>query len=387
METLSDRDRFLRLMRYQTIDRVPYHETPLWGQTIDRWYREGMPPVEREDALLGPMGLYSGSEFFGLDRREYVDVRLDAQPPLPETILEETERYRVFVDEEGTTRKALKVGESRSMRMSMDTFVDFPAKNREEWARFKRRFDPRTPLRYPKWWREKVSIWARRDYTLVLPLNSVHAFGLFSWLRRCMGTVNACTVFYDDPAFAEELLDFYTDFTIETVHKAVHEVPPDYFNIFEDMAGKGGPLVSPRLCKKFMVPRYRRLVDFLGIHGVEFVSLDSDGDLRPLIPLLMEAGIALLWPLEVAAGMEPLELRREYGRDLRLSGGIDKRELAEGKTRKDIERELLRKVPALLEDGGYIPTLDHDVPPDVPYDNYLYYLELKRRIAEGRYDV
>ena len=99
--------------------------------------------------------------------------------------------------------------------------------------------------------------------------------------------------------------------------------------------------------------------------------------------MVMEGGINVLWPVEPAAGMEPLELRKEYGRDLRLWGGIDKRALARG--RDDIEHELLRKVPALLEDGGYIPMLDHDVPPDVPYDNYLYYVEIKRRIAEGQY--
>ena len=381
MDTLTDRERFLRAMRYEPVDRVPSFEMPLWGQTIDRWYAEGMPLVEREDALLGPMGLYSGSEYFGLDRREYVDIRLDAQPPFPERVIEETDRYRVFIDEEGSTRKALKEREARGTRMSMDTFVDFPIKTREDWAQFKKRFDPRTPLRYPKWWGEKVRIWAQRDYTLVLPMNSTRAFGLYSWLRRCMGTVNACTVFYDDPAFAEELLDFYTQFAMETIHKALHDVQFDYFNIFEDFAGKGGPLVSPKLFKRFLLPHYRRITEFLHSHDVEFVSMDSDGDVRVLIPLIIDAGINCLWPLEVAAGMEPLDIRKEYGHELRLWGGIDKRELAKG--RKEIRKELLRKVPALIEAGGYIPTLDHDVPPDIPYDNFMTYLEIKRRIIEG----
>ena len=92
----------------------------------------------------------------------------------------------------------------------------------------------------------------------------------------------------------------------------------DFYNIFEDMAGKGGPLVSPKFMKNFMLPHYRRFVDFLHSHGIEFVCVDSDGDVRALIPLFMEAGINCLEPLEVAAGMEPLEVRQEYGRDLRL---------------------------------------------------------------------
>ena len=383
METLTNRERFRRTMRYQAVDRIPYYEMGIWGQTLDRWQKEGMPMVEKEENLVGAMGLLSGSDYFGFDRRDYVDVRLDAQPPYPAEVTEETDRYRIWIDEEGSTRKALKEGEAHGVRMSMDTFVDFPAKNREEWAQFKKRFDPSTPGRYPKWWDEKVKVWAQRDYPAVLPLNSERAFGLYSWLRRCMGTTNACLVFYDDPAFAEELLDYYTDFTMSTIHRALHEVDIDYFNIFEDMSGKGGPLVSPKLCRQFMVPRYRRIADFVRSHGVEFVSLDTDGDPRALISLLMEAGINCLWPLEVASGIEPLEIRKEYGRDLRLWGGIDKRELAKG--RKEIEHELLRKVPALLEDGGYIPMVDHDVPPGVSYANFLYYVELKRRIAEGRF--
>jgi uroporphyrinogen decarboxylase len=189
-------------------------------------------------------------------------------------------------------------------------------------------------------------------------------------------------VFYDDPVFAEELLDFYTQFTMETIHKALHDVQFDYFNIFEDFAGKGGPLVSPKIFKRFLLPRYRQVTDFLHRHGVEFISMDSDGDVRVLIPLIIEAGINCLWPLEVAAGMQPLQIRKEYGRDLRLWGGIDKRELTKG--RKEIRAELLRQAPAIIEDGGYIPTLDHDVPPDIPYDNFMTYLEIKRRIIEGR---
>ena len=324
-----------------------------------------------------------GSEYFGLDRWEYADIRLDAQPYYAQRILEETPRYRKFIDEEGSTRLALKEGEEHGVRMSMDTFVDFPAKTRPEWAQFKKHFDPGTPTRYPKWWAEKARLWNQRDYVLVLPENSERAFGLFSWLRRCMGTENACLLCYDDPAFAEELLDFYTDFTMETIHAALHDVTVDVFNVFEDMAGKGGPLMSPKLFKQFMLPRYQRFTAFLREHGVEFISMDSDGDVRALIPLIMEAGINCLWPLEVASDMDPVKIRKEYGRDLRLWGGIDKRELAKG--RKEIDKELFRKVPVLIEEGGYIPHVDHGTHPDVPFENFLYYQEIMRRIAEGRY--
>ena len=91
--------------------------------------------------------------------------------------------------------------------------------------------------------------------------------------------------------------------------------------------------------------------------------------------MLIEAGITCIWPLEVAAGNDPRELRRRFGRRVAISGGIDKRCLAGD--RQAIKAELEAKIPALVREGGYIPTLDHSVPPDVPYSNFLYYLELK----------
>jgi uroporphyrinogen decarboxylase len=84
-----------------------------------------------------------------------------------------------------------------------------------------------------------------------------------------------------------------------------------------------------------------------------------------------------MFPLEVAAGVDPYAWRREFGRELRLKGGIAKRPLVEGG--RAIDRELERIRP-LLEQGAYIPHLDHLVPPDIPYAHYVEYLEKKRRL-------
>lgn len=99
--------------------------------------------------------------------------------------------------------------------------------------------------------------------------------------------------------------------------------------------------------------------------------------------ILIAAAPVLLGGEAGAAGMDVVRLRAEYGRDLALSGGIDKRELA--RDRKAIEREVTGKMGPLLQDGGYIPTVDHTVPPDVSYDSFMYYLELKCATAKGRH--
>lgn len=83
--------------------------------------------------------------------------------------------------------------------------------------------------------------------------------------------------------------------------------------------------------------------------------------------------------------MYAVKIRKKYGKSLAFMGSIDKRGLAKGK--KEIEKELLRQPPFLLQKGGYIPTVDHTIPPDVSYENFSYYLNIKRKLLEGRYGV
>ena len=109
--------------------------------------------------------------------------------------------------------------------------------------------------------------------------------------------------------------------------------------------------------------------------------LDSDGNPDLLIPMLMDAGVDMIWPMERAAGMDPVETRKKYGKSLRLSGGVDKREIAKGKEAIDAH---LRHLAPLVEEGGFIPTIDHAVPPDVSWDNFKYYMDSKRKMLEGK---
>lgn len=148
---------------------------------------------------------------------------------------------------------------------------------------------------------------------------------------------------------------------------------------WEDMAFKSGPLISPDMVRKFMMPRYKKLNELLHSIGVDVIFVDSDGNLDLLIPLWLECGINFVWPLEVAAGNDAVAMRKEYGTDLILGGAIDKRALIKGK--EATKEEVMSKVPFLLEKGGYFPSVDHLVPPDVPFENYCYYINLLREIA------
>lgn len=376
---MNARERFQNTMHFQPVDRVPLTEIGLWEQTIERWRAEGMPPRVPE---RGNTRLVYGSEFFGLDRMEVLDIEFNMIPGFKEEVLEEDNRYMIIRRPDGRITKALKEGMVRGMRASMDEYIDFPVKCREDWEALKWRYNPESPTRYPLFWEDRVRCLRDRDYPLHVPaVGSTKLNGFYSSFRNWMGTEKACTVFYDDPGWAHEMCDFIADMIITTLQQALSDVDFDFFLWHEDFAFKTGPLVSPHIFQKFLLPRYRRVNDFLHSFGIDLIFLDTDGDPRVLIPLLIEAGINGLMPLEAAANQDPVALRREYGHDLLLWGGIDKRALAQDKAA--IEAELQSKLPPLLEDGGYLPTLDHTAPPDIPYQNFLYYLDLKRKIVEG----
>ena len=356
-------------MHFQSVDRAPMIEVGFWAAAQERWLREGMPEeARRRDTIT-----FNGCAFFGLDEQRDLRLNLGMMPPFKEELLGEDERTVTKRNGEGVVQRCMKDGSS------MPQFISWPVRSRRDFARLKRRYDPTHPERHPGDWDELVR-WAP---TRACPLwgPGIGSVGFYSMLRRWMGTENACTVFYDDPLLAEQMLEFIADFTLGVLARPLGQVQLDYFLWWEDFAFKNGPLVSPGIFRRFLLPRYQRVNEALRRTGIDIIFLDSDGDPSVLIPLLLEGGINGLYPIEAAAGMDPVRLRREYGRALLLWGGVDKRALA--KDKHAIAQELRSKLPPLLAEGGYIPQLDHLAPPDISYENWLFYLDLKRQMLEN----
>jgi uroporphyrinogen decarboxylase len=153
--------------------------------------------------------------------------------------------------------------------------------------------------------------------------------------------------------------------------------------MWEDMCHKTGPLISPAWFREFMLPHMKRVTRGLHDVGIDIIMVDSDGRVDELLPLWLEAGVNLHYPLEAAAGCDPLRYRELYGRDILLMGGIDKRVMRDGCTRADVEREVMAKVPALWKQGGYSPMVDHAVPPDVPFELFRHYVDLVQDICRS----
>jgi len=241
----------------------------------------------------------------------------------------------------------------------------------------KARFSPHSPRRRPEFWESYKQLLKERNYPIRLNME-----GLFWWVRKMMGLERTCTTIHRNPELVQEMMDFIVDFQIEVLGGILDEDEiVDYVVIFEDMAYKKGPMISPKVTRELMLTGYRQIVSFLKEHKVNTIMVDSDGNVEPLIPIWLEAGINGILPCEVAAGMNPVALREKYGKRLIVFGGIDKRALSGGK--EAIRDEVMAKVPYLASLGGYVPSVDHQVPFEVSLDNYLYYLKIMRSVTQN----
>ena len=325
-------------------------------ETLKRWEEEGYNDGDLEQIDFDAWNVCSDWFF--------------PHPPFERQVVEEDGRHILYVNHEGIVVRELK----SNPLSSMPQFVRFPVETSEDFRAFAReRLQPDVGARIGDNWVEKLKL--LRAQPAVLWVIADRWGGFFGPLRNLLGVEKLCTTFYTDPALIEEMMDTIADYLVAMTGEILDHVQIDMFGFWEDMAYNHGPLISPDLVRRHMSPRYRRVVDYLRGRGVEWISLDSDGRIDSLLPVWLEAGINLVYPFEVAAGMDVVAMRRRFGCGLRMYGGIDKRALAAGSSAIDAELERVRPV---VEEGGYIPNVDHSVPANVSYANYRHYLERLR---------
>ena len=364
-EPMTPHERYQAFMRFQPVDRAPLKEWSPWESTIANWTAQTGQTREQVLAYLGECDPECGT---GVD--------FSMHPPFEERVVAEDDTTVTKIDRMGLTHRQFKQGPETSM----PEFVGFPVTTRDDWQRIKRRFDPTTPGRYPDDWIGRVARWKRDRPVLRLYGFVANYYGgpsLFGFARMLLGPERVLYAFYDDPDMVHDMMETATEFSLAMLAKALREAPVTLVQFWEDMCYKSGPLISPATFRTFMLPRYKRITDAIRAAGVDIIFVDSDGNVAELIPLWIEAGINGVFPMEQAAGNDIRAYRRQYGTDLLMSGGIDKRALAIGA--RAIDRELEARVPLALA-GGYIPTIDHAIPPDVPYEHFRYYWDRKKRM-------
>ena len=363
-------DRAYRVFTYQPVDRVPDIEFGYWPQTIRRWLKEGMPidltPKETEDMFCSRL-----DDFFGFEKEGGgFSGRLDIHPPFEQQIIEQKAESVIFRDANGILAERYL---NESDNSSIPHFLEFPVKTPADWERIKDRYRLDDPFRQllPEQLPE-----LRRDLAAGKEIR-LFFMGFYGRLRDWMGMPNLSTAFYDHPAMIHEMVSHWAELCVAQIEQLPPDIPIDRLDWWEDMASKAGPLVGPRLFRQFLQPGYQRVMDAARQRGCNLSMVDCDGNPHDLVACWLDVGVNIMFPLEVAAGVDPYAWREEFGKELRLRGGIAKAPLVEGGSA--IDRELERIRP-LLEQGGYIPHLDHLVPPDISYSNYCEYLEKKRAL-------
>jgi len=257
---------------------------------------------------------------------------------------------------------------------SIPHFLSWPVASIEDFERLAaERLDPENAGRLPPGW--KTSIEELNEYEGVVALGG-YPCGFFGAARYLMGEVALLTGFLENPELVQMIIDHLADLWASMYDLVLPQVDVDCIHIWEDMSYKNGPLISPDLFREFMVPAYRQITEVARSHGVDVVLVDTDGDCSQLIPLFLEGGVTGIYPFEVQSGMDVRRVREAFP-SLQILGGIDKRELAGDPDR--IDAELERRLPGVVSQGGYIPMGDHQIPPDVSWENYCYY---RRRLAE-----
>ncbi|MDO8587737.1 MAG: uroporphyrinogen decarboxylase family protein [Armatimonadota bacterium] len=357
---MTDLERFRATMNYQSVDRRPFWVWGPWPETVDRWKLEGYDEAEFDYGAGADSASIYGGWFF-------------PNPPFEREVVHEDDEHILYVNHEGILLRELK----NHPLSSMPQFVKFPVETREEFRKFwKERMRPDLTERIgPDWQRQLREI---RELPHPFIIISDRWGGFFGPIRNLLGVERLCMLFHDDPAFVEEMMDADADFIIAMMSQILDVATPDAYAFWEDMAYNTAPLISPEMARRYMLPRYKRVTEFLTGRGVKHIVLDSDGRIDSLIPIWLDSGINCLYPFEVQCGMDVLAVRGKYGRDLRIWGGVDKRALAKGP--RAIDAELARLRP-LIEEGGYIPHTDHSIPPDVSFANYKYYVKRMEEIC------
>jgi uroporphyrinogen decarboxylase len=364
MVSMTPRQRLMAVLEFQPVDRVPLMDYSYWFETIEAWHQQGLSPeITRFDEGYFSLDRgYKQGVFHPYDTPGAVD---GFYPPFELKILRDEGDKVVMRDEEGVILR-----QQKRMR-TIPQYLRFPVENRADYEALRWRLNGADAGRYPDGWDQYMQQMVATKQPICLRLN-----GFFNWPRKLMGLEGLCLAYYDQPDLVETINADHLQFLKDLSLTPLGDLPVDYALILEDLAYRGGPFIGPDVFRHFITPYYQELNDFLRQHGVRKILVDTDGDVRDVVALFIEVGVDGILPCERAAGSDPIELRRRYP-CFALLGGVDKRALIAGP--EAIDQELAHLSP-VIAGGGYIPGVDHQVPPDVPLAHYLYFCQRRKEV-------
>jgi hypothetical protein len=327
--------------------------TEIFGPLIglkEEWEEQGATPEELD------MSAFT----YRCEARGWMPVSTGRHGGPLEVVLEETDEYRLTRDSLGRTMKLLK------RYATLPLPLDFPVANMDDWRRVRPLYEF-SEARFASDWEAVARGYLAEDRVLCASIP-----GGFDELRELMGEEALSLAWFEQPELIHEILDTIGQTAFRVLDRVTARVPIDLLFVHEDMAGRSGSLAGPVQIREFIAPYYRRVWDRVAERGARLFDQDSDGNMNAVIPAFLDAGVNCMHPMEPAAGMDIVEVRRKYAKGLAFYGGIDKHVLR--RSPAEIEAELERKIPPLVASGGCVLALDHRIPNGTPLEHYRFYI-------------
>lgn len=346
------REEYLNHMTFVTNVRPLF--TEIFGPIIglkEEWEEQGASPQELDFSAFT----------YRCESRGYVPITTGRQGGHTPVTIEETDDHILSRDELG---RLMKLNKGIA---TLPLPLDYPVKNMDDWLKIKPWYEF-SESRFGKDWVAVAQNHLKNHRVL-----SVGIPGGFDEPRQLMGEETLCMAYYEQPELIHDILSTIAKTALRVLDRVTQHVQIDLLSVHEDMAGKSGPLAGPRQVVEFIAPYYRQIWDMLHERGTRLFDQDSDGDMNPVIPAFLNAGINMMHPMEPAANMDIVAIREQYGTQLAFYGGIDKHVLR--KTKADIIAELEYKIPPMIRTGGCVLGLDHRIPNGTPLENYRFYIQ------------
>lgn len=383
---MNARQRTISFLDGDQVDRIPVIHFGFWKETLLKWAREGHLTEEEARAWRDSNAVDDiVSARLGFDH-DWAPVFIPGNYLRPffeeEVIRELPDGSRHVRNREGVIE--LEVRGAVSIRSEIEHLLE----DRDSWERhYKWRFlwDParveEAPIRIG-------------DTTLPFGHGGAEALNdsdpqrpmglacgsLIGWVRNMLGIEGLSYLTVDDPELVQEIIDTLASLSLRCVEEILARSDKfDYGHYWEDICYNMGPLVNPAFFKERIAPWYRKTADLLAGHGIRYISVDCDGCIDALVPIWLEAGINVMFPIEVGTWNASIAPWREaYGAALKGVGGVRKSVFARDRASVDAEIERLKPLIAL---GGYIPCPDHRIPPDAKWELVQYYTEQLRGLT------
>ncbi len=370
---MTNRERAMRILHYQAVDRMPAVHFGYWPELLTEWAEQGNIPRELAE------GNYDGSpKDRELDKLIGWDFNWSSTVGSNNGLFPTFEEKVLEVLPDGTKRVQSRTGMIERIKpgiTSIPSEDDYILKDREAFETLykpKMQFSPdRVNLSFYKTFNETRD----PDKPIGLHLGSV-----LGSIRDMTSVIGMSYLMYDeDEDLLADIIDTYAEMQYACA-KTILETGAkfDFAHYWEDICFKNGPLLSPDKFDELCAKHYRKRNELCHQYGIDIISLDCDGVTDKLLPTWFENGVNSMFPIEIGVwGDQFAPTREKYGRGMLGVGGMDKTALRKDKAAVDAEIERLQRLSAL---GGFIPCPDHRLMPGTKFELVQYYAEEIKKI-------